>query len=111
RHRDYFLPPRGGGEEAHAPPPSRGTALISSGLLLVCLVAVVGLAKVLTPIVELGVARAGIPKAVGGIIIEALVLLPEGTAADRAPLANRLQTRPNLGLGSALARIRFAIPG
>jgi len=110
RHRDYFLPPRGGGEEAHAPPPSRGTALISSGLLLVCLVAVVGLAKVLTPIVELGVARAGIPKAVVGIIIAALVLLPEGTAAVRAALANRLQTSLNLALGSALASIGLTIP-
>ncbi len=110
RHRDYFLPPGGGGEEAHAPPPSKGTALISSALLLVSLIAVVGLAKVLTPIVELGVARAGVPKAVVGIVIAALVLLPEGTAAVRAAHANRLQTSLNLALGSALASIGLTIP-
>jgi Ca2+:H+ antiporter len=110
RHRDYFLPPRGGGEEAHAPPPSTATALVSAALLLVSLVAVVGLAKVLTPIVELGIARAGVPKAVVGIVIAALVLLPEGTAALRAAHANRLQTSLNLALGSALASIGLTIP-
>jgi Ca2+:H+ antiporter len=110
RHRDYFLPPGGGGEEAHAPPPSTGTALISAALLLVSLVAVVGLAKVLTPIVELGIARVGVPKAVVGIVIAALVLLPEGTAALRAAHANRLQTSLNLALGSVLASIGLTIP-
>ena len=95
---------------AHAPPPSKTTALISGGLLIVSLIAVVGLAKVLTPIVELGVARAGVPKAVVGIVIAALVLLPEGTAAVRAAHANRLQTSLNLALGSALASIGLTIP-
>jgi Ca2+:H+ antiporter len=110
RHRDYFLPPGGGGEEAHAAPPSTATALISAALLLVSLVAVVGLAKVLTPIVELGIARVGVPKAVVGIVIAALVLLPEGTAALRAAHANRLQTSLNLALGSVLASIGLTIP-
>jgi Ca2+:H+ antiporter len=52
RHRDYFLAIEGGGEEAHTAPPSSITALTSSGLLLAALVAVVGLAKALTPSVE-----------------------------------------------------------
>src|ERR1700747_2480761 len=51
RHRDYFLP-AGGGEEAHALPPPNRIALISAGLLLVSLVAVVALAKALTPTFE-----------------------------------------------------------
>jgi Ca2+:H+ antiporter len=43
RHRDYFLPVATGGEQdEHAPPPTTGTALRSLGLLVVCLVAVVG---------------------------------------------------------------------
>jgi Ca2+:H+ antiporter len=110
RHRDYFLPAGGGGEEAHAPPPAAATALISAGLLIVALVAVVGLAKVLTPSVEIGLNRLGVPKAVVGIVIAALVLLPEGTAAVRAAHANRLQTSLNLALGSALASIGLTIP-
>jgi Ca2+:H+ antiporter len=111
RHRDYFLPvEEGSNEEAHLPPPSRKAALASAGLLLAALVAVVGLAKVLTPTVEAGVAQAGAPKTVVGIIIAALVLLPEGLAALRAARLNRLQTSMNLALGSALASIGLTIP-
>src|SRR5262249_27251565 len=51
RHRDYFLPPEQN-DEAHAPPPSNTSAAISAGLLLASLVAIVGLAKLETPIVE-----------------------------------------------------------
>src|SRR5262249_1285022 len=77
---------------------------------LVALVAIVGLAKTLTPVVELGVARLGVPKTVVGIIIAALVLMPEGLAAVRASLGNRLQTSLNLALGSALATIGLTLP-
>jgi len=110
RHRDYFLPVASADQEAHSLPPSDRTAALSAGLLIVCLVAIVGLAKTLTPTVELGVARLGVPKAVVGIIIAALVLLPEGLAALRAAQANQLQTSLNLALGSALATIGLTIP-
>jgi Ca2+:H+ antiporter len=110
RHRDYFLPPDNGDEDKHALPPSAGRTLISAALLIVALVAVVGLSKVLTPAVEHVVADLGVPKAVVGIVIAALVLLPEGTAAVQAALANRLQTSLNLALGSALASIALTIP-
>jgi Ca2+:H+ antiporter len=109
RHRDYFLM-QGGTEDEHAPPPSSRTALLSVGLLLISLVAVVGLAKVLQPTVEAGITRVGAPKAVVGIVIAALVLLPEGLAALRAARLNRLQTSLNLALGSALATIGMTIP-
>jgi Ca2+:H+ antiporter len=109
RHRDYFLPLQDG-EEVHAPPPSNRAALTSLGLLLASLVAIVGLAKALTPTVEGAIARLGVPKAVVGIVIAALVLLPEGLAALRAARANRLQNSLNLALGSALASIGLTIP-
>jgi Ca2+:H+ antiporter len=76
----------------------------------VSLVAVVGLAKMLTPTVEFGIAYLGVPKAVVGIIIATLVLLPEGLAALGAARNNRLQTSLNLALGSALATIGLTIP-
>ena len=110
RHRDYFLPVQTGDEEAHAPPPTDRVAVLSAGLLLVSLVAVVGLAKILTPTVEFGIAYLGVPKAVVGIIIATLVLLPEGLAAVRAARNNRLQTSLNLALGSSLATIGLTIP-
>ncbi len=106
RHRDYFLDDK----EEHAATPSNNVALTSAGLLLAALVAIVGLAKFLTPTVEAGLARIAVPKAVVGIVIAALVLLPEGLAALRAARANRLQTSLNLALGSALATIGLTIP-
>ena len=59
---------------------------------------------------EVGIAYLDVPKAVVGIIIAALVLLPEGVAALRAAQADRLQTSLNLALGSALATIGLTIP-
>ncbi|KNH04158.1 Calcium/proton antiporter [Candidatus Burkholderia brachyanthoides] len=121
RHRDYFLPfesasvteNRDADEEAdvpHAPPPSNGEAWLALVFLLLSLVSVVGLAKLLSPAVEAGVAASGAPEAVVGVVIAALVLLPEGLAALRAARANRLQTSLNLALGSALASIGLTIP-
>jgi Ca2+:H+ antiporter len=110
RHRDYFLPAEGEGEEAHAPPPTKKVALVSAGLLLVSLVLVVALAKTLTPTLERGMAAVGAPRNVVGIVIAGLVLLPEGLASYRAASANRLQTSMNLALGSVLATIGLTIP-
>src|SRR5262249_1777620 len=63
RHRDYFLPVQTGDEPEHAPAPSNRAAAVSVGLLVVSLVAIVGLAKLLTPAVELGIAYLGVPSA------------------------------------------------
>jgi Ca2+:H+ antiporter len=108
RHRDYFLSVEGD-DGAHEQPSARMT-LTSAALLLASLVAVVGLAKALSPTLEAGVAAAGLPDSVVGIAIAALVLLPEGVAALRAARANQLQTSLNLALGSALATIGLTIP-
>jgi Ca2+:H+ antiporter len=110
RHRDYFLPADVGNETAHAPPASTRVALFSMGLLLICLVAVVGLAKALSPSIEAAVIAAKAPAGVVGIAIALLVLLPESWAAVRAAAANRVQTSINLALGSALASIGLTIP-
>lgn len=127
RHRDYFLPvdtTRGHGEAAnepasaaagedgapHAEPPTSLAALVSLGLLLVALVAVVGDAKAVSPAIETGVANAGLPQAVVGVIIAMLVLAPETLAAVRAARRDRMQTSLNLAYGSAIASIGLTIP-
>jgi Ca2+:H+ antiporter len=110
RHRDYFLPAGGGDEGSHAPPPSANKVFLSIGLLLVALIAIVGIAKALTPSVESVISWLRAPKAVVGIAIAMMVLLPESLAALRAARANRLQTSLNLALGSALASIGLTIP-
>jgi Ca2+:H+ antiporter len=111
RHRDYFIPVANASDlETHAEPPTTGEAWTSFGLLLLSLVTVVGLAKMLSPTIEDAVDAADAPRAVVGIIIAAVVLLPETWAAVRAARANRLQTSMNLAVGSALASIGLTIP-
>jgi Ca2+:H+ antiporter len=110
RHREFFLPGDLSNEESHAQPISNQAAALSLGLLMLCLIAVVGLAKALSPTLERLIVAVGAPKAVIGIVIAAIVLLPEGLAAYRAARLNRLQTSMNLALGSALASIGLTVP-
>jgi Ca2+:H+ antiporter len=110
RHRGYFLPVDTGDGEDYAEPPTVAASLASLVLLVVCLVAVVGLAKKLAPSIEAGVRAAHAPQAVVGIVIALLVLLPETWAALRTAMRNKMQTSLNLALGSALATIGLTIP-
>ncbi|MGN9768472.1 calcium:proton antiporter [Micromonospora sp. SD12] len=114
RHRDYFLPVDNQGRvldtEGHAEPPSGRAALLSLGLLLVALVAVVGDAKSVSPAIESAVAVANLPPSFVGVVIALLVLLPETLAAARAARRDRVQISLNLALGSAMASIGLTIP-
>ncbi len=114
RHRDFFLPVAADGsvldDDLHADPPGDRTAVASLGLLFVALVAVVGLAKVLSPTIESGVAGAGLPASFVGVVIALLVLLPETVAAANAARGGRIQVSLNLAFGSAMASIGLTIP-
>lgn len=110
RHRDHFLAAGDDAEGAHAAPPSDKEALTALALLVVSLVAVVVLAKLLTPSLETAMAAIGAPKAAVALTIAGLVLFPEALAALKAARENRLQTSLNLALGSALASIGLTIP-
>jgi Ca2+:H+ antiporter len=110
-HRQIFLHDEFPDDASqHAAPPSNAMTALSAVLLMACLVAVVLLAKKLAPSLEAAVLHVGAPNALVGVIIAAIVLLPEGLAAVRAARANRLQTSLNLALGSALASIGLTIP-
>ena len=112
RHRDYFLPAAGIGEDedSHAEPPTNAQAMLAFGMLVLALISVVLLAKALAPTLEAAVLGAGLPIALVGVAIAALVLAPESLAAVNAARRNRLQTSLNLALGSALATIGLTIP-
>ena len=114
RHRDFFLPVTSDGTviatEEHADPPTGRAATISLGLLIVALVAVVGLAKVESPAIKVGVEAAGFPPSFVGVVIALLVLLPETLAAVRAAQRDRIQISLNLAFGSAMASIGLTIP-
>jgi Ca2+:H+ antiporter len=109
RHTGYFM---GTGHEVgdggiHIP--NRMLAL-SIMLLLVSLLAVVGLAKKFSIVVDVAIARTGAPPAFAGILVALLILLPESVAAISAARKNDLQKSINLALGSSLATIGLTIP-
>ena len=108
RHRDYFLV-LGGDSHDDAVPDNR-TVMISTGLLVASLTAVILLSKKFSVVVESGVAWAGAPYGVVGVVVALLILLPEGVAALRAARRDQLQTSVNLALGSSLATIGLTIP-
>jgi Ca2+:H+ antiporter len=112
KHRDYFLDATDDNGPVEIPPeiPSAATALFSLALLLVSLAAVVLLAKTLSYPADRAIAAAGLPKAFVGVVIATIVLMPEGLAAVKSALVNRLQNSINLALGSAIASIGLTIP-
>jgi Ca2+:H+ antiporter len=113
RQRDDFVALTREGTAApagHAARPGGRLALASLGLMLVALVAVVLLAKSFTPFIQAGTQAIGAPETVVGVVVAAIVLLPEALAAISAALADRLQTSINLALGSGVASIGLTIP-
>ena len=110
RHRDYFLPETGSDDGDEHEPPSASATAASAVMLLVSLLAVVLLAETLSESLEHAIRAAGLPPSFLGVVIAALVLLPEGVAAIKAASANRVQTSLNLAIGSAIASIGLTIP-
>jgi len=110
RHREYFLPAVAGGSAAHASRPPARIAGVAGLLLVLSLTVVVLLAKSLAPSIETGIAAAGAPVRLAGVVVAAIVLMPETGAAIGAARGNRLQTSINLALGSAVACIGLTIP-
>ncbi len=89
---------------------SKLDAWLSFASLCISLIAVIGLAKMLSPTIESGLLYLGAPKSTVGLLIAAIVLLPEAWAAVASARANRLQTSLNLALGSGIASIALTIP-
>jgi Ca2+:H+ antiporter len=109
RHRDYFLP-TGATAADHEATPKRWVGWAGAALLVLTLAAVIFLAKLLAPFIEKGIASIGAPIKLAGVIVAAIVLLPEFISALRAALRNQLQTSINLALGSAVASIGLTVP-
>ncbi|WP_237216055.1 calcium:proton antiporter [Falsiroseomonas oryziterrae] len=109
RDREHFLPTALPSKAAGARPTGR-LAMAALGLLALALTAVVLLAKAVSPVLQAGVAAIGAPHALVGVIVAAIVLLPEAATALRAARDDRLQTSINLALGSGVATIGLTIP-
>lgn len=108
RHRDYFI--AGADPAGHGSSVSNRMVMLSLGLLLMSLLAVVLLAKKFSQVVDAGAALIGAPSAFAGVVVALLILLPESVAAVDAARKNDLQKSINLALGSSLATIGLTIP-
>jgi Ca2+:H+ antiporter len=108
RHRDYFV--SGANDAMHGEAMSDRMLALSVALLLVALLGVVLLAKTFSVVVDVVTAKIGAPPAFAGVVVAALILLPEGVAAVSAARKNDLQKSINLALGSSLATIGLTIP-
>jgi len=109
-HREYFITDGDDVTEDKRHAISKTAFFISIVFLLISLTIVVLLAKSLSLPLEKVIVHYGLPKSLVGIIIAAVILLPEGIAAVSAARKNKLQTSLNLALGSAIASIGLTIP-
>ncbi|MGV0908303.1 calcium:proton antiporter [Martelella sp. FOR1707] len=119
RHRNYFVDEPDHDEQAaaeegffpdHPEKPSARMTATSAAMLPVSLLVVILLAEALSHPLDLAISSAGLPHALVGVVIAALVLLPEGISSVQAAARNRIQQSINLVLGSALASIGMSIP-
>lgn len=112
RYRQYFLTVGDDENEDSAIPIiiNNRVFTLSLGFLLISLGIVVLLAKTLSPVIEGMITAYSLPKSLVGVVIAAIILVPEGMAAVIAARKNKLQTSINLSLGSALASIGLTIP-
>jgi Ca2+:H+ antiporter len=110
RHRNYFIGEDEKNKTFDTLKPSRLQTFISLAVLILCLAVVVFMAKALSPPIEKTMKNLGAPNSLVGVVIAAVVLLPEGLAAIRAARKNKIQASLNLALGSALASIGLTIP-
>lgn len=109
RHRDYFIV-MGDKDEVEEPHVSAREMWVSLFWLVVALLGVILLSKKFSLVVEAGVVAAGMPRAVIGIIVAMVILLPEIVAAVQAAKRDELQKSVNLALGSSLATIGMTMP-
>ncbi len=107
RHRGFFDVEATGSEGEGTPAATGARPYLS---LVATLVAIVLLSKSFAASIETAVVAVGAPPAIVGVLVAALVLLPESVAAIQAARADQLQRSINLALGSTLATIGLTFP-
>ncbi|MEY3480123.1 MAG: hypothetical protein RIQ71_898 [Verrucomicrobiota bacterium] len=110
RYRGFFTHSPEGKTGPQTHPESIHPSWLHTLLLLAYIVPVVVLAKKLAGVLDFTTERSGLSANVGGLIVAALILAPEGLSAIRSALSNQLQRSVNILLGSVLATIGLTIP-
>ncbi len=109
-HRKIFEEPDDGEHTHNAECGTRPPLVFHGVMLIAYLIPIVLLAKKLGLALDFAIATLGAPQALGGVIVAALVLAPEGLSSLFAAMQNRLQRSVNLLLGSAVASIGLTVP-
>jgi Ca2+:H+ antiporter len=111
RHSEYFQDSQArampGGEHDHS---SRHSTAYHALMLVCYLLVVVVLAEKFAIPLDISIETFGMPQALGGAIVAALVLAPEALAGINAARKNQLQRSVNILHGSVLASIGLTIP-
>jgi Ca2+:H+ antiporter len=123
RYRTHFMQPPAGAmsirpetaDAASVASPTRTGAirrklLVHTVILLALMVPIVLLAHDLAVVIDYGVAIAGAPVAVGGVLIAIIVFTPESITAVKAALNNETQRAINLCLGAFVSTVGLTVP-
>ncbi len=112
RHSQFFVETGQTTDAGHADHETAGmrSGLYHTVLLILYLIVVILLAEKFAIPLDIGIERFGMPQALGGAIVAALVLAPEALSAIQAALKNHLQRSVNILHGSVLASIGLTIP-
>lgn len=121
RYKRFFVQPELGALTIPMEPVDDGTApapqpvdklgiLVHSILLVAMMLPIVLLAHDLALVIDFGIAAAGAPLALSGVLIAIIVFTPESITAIKAALANQLQRSINLCLGAFVSTVGLTVP-
>lgn len=110
RAKTSISPSQGALQGTPAATGDRAAILTSSLLLLGMIIPIVLLAHHLAIVIDYGVATAGAPVAVSGVLIAIIVFTPESLTAIKAALNNEMQRAINLCLGAFVSTVGLTVP-
>ncbi len=116
--RRYFIQPAPGAmtvpaEAASAEPAAaidRQAVVVRSLVLIAMILPIVLLAHFLAIVMDWGVAAAGLPPAVSGVLIAIIVFTPESITAVKAAMHNEMQRTSNLCHGAFVSTVGLTVP-
>ncbi|MCZ7480791.1 calcium:proton antiporter [Rhizobium rhizogenes] len=123
RYRSHFMQPAPGRMSIRLTEPVKRQApdhptdgharkknIVHSMFLIGLMLPIVLLAHDLAIVIDYGVAQAGAPVAVGGVLIAIIVFTPESITAVKAALNNETQRAINLCLGAFVSTVGLTVP-
>ncbi len=119
-HRQLYMEPAPSGDADAArhprglrPQPARPDTkllVLRSTLLVALILPIVLLAHHLAVVTDYGIAAAGAPSALGGVLIAIIVFTPESLTAVKAAMNNEMQRAINLCLGAFVSTVGLTVP-